>query len=100
MKHALIITAAALIAAACTSLDVGQMQGHGVLPQQSSGGQTFRWAIPADAFDGLVAPDQQEDQRRMMLAQWLGREQACPGGYQVTTRTETMGNIVYEGACA
>mgnify|MGYP000560230302 CR=1 FL=1 len=92
-------TFAMLLMASCAALDPNAARGHGVIGQNPDGSQTFRWAIQSAAFTGLIPADQEEPQRMMMLSQWLGREQACPNGYEITSRTEQMATIVYEGVC-
>lgn len=72
------------------------MQGEGTMIQQPDGRQGFRYAISANAFEGL--PGDPEETRRKMLSQWLGNTQGCPKGYDVK-RTEAGGAVIYEGVC-
>lgn len=78
---------------------LGSMQGSGALIQRPYGKQGFRFAIAANAYDGLIEPGKHEAQRERMMSQWLGARGACPAGYSVGSRTEVQGTIVYEGSC-
>jgi hypothetical protein len=76
------------------------IKGDGSVTQTPDGGRSFRYAIPADGYDGLIAPEQIEHQRTEMLARWVASENACPGAYAISRRYEQAGAIYYEGTCA
>jgi hypothetical protein len=76
------------------------MTGQGSVARTQSGETTFRFAIPANAFDGLIDdPQQVRQQRELMLSQWVGREGICQEGYSVNEQQEVQGIVVYEGRC-
>jgi hypothetical protein len=81
------------------------MAGSGSVTRSPSGKTTFRFAILANAFDGLVDdPSQQREQDRQALGQWVGQQGICPSGYTVNPPTSTEGNmgpiLLYEGQCS
>ena len=69
------------------------------MTQNPDGSRSFRYAIPTDAYDGLIAPEQIEHQRTEMLARWVVSEHACPGAYAISRRYEQAGAIYFEGTC-
>jgi hypothetical protein len=75
------------------------IKGDGSVTQTPDGGRGFRYAIPVDAYDGLIAPEQIEHQRTEMLARWVASENVCPGTYAISRRYEQAGAIYYEGTC-
>jgi hypothetical protein len=75
------------------------VKGDGSVTQNPDGSRGFRYAIPTDAYDGLIAPEQIEHQRTEMLARWIVSENACPGAYAISRRYEQGGAIYFEGTC-
>lgn len=79
------------------SLDM--MQGHGSVSRAPDGSDAFTWVIAANAFDGAIPADQHEEQREYMLRRWIGNQDVCPRGYEITSRSEVNSALVYEGRC-
>lgn len=75
------------------------MRGTGSVSRLPSGETTFRYVIPVNAFDGVIPAERHEEQRRAMLAGWIGREDVCPSSYEVTSRTIAADHVIYEGRC-
>ncbi len=73
------------------------VKGDGSVTQTPDGRRSFRYAIPADAYGRLIAPEQIEHQRTEMLARWVASENACPGAYAISRRYKQAGAIYYEG---
>jgi hypothetical protein len=74
-------------------------KGDGSVTQHPDGSRSFRYSIPTDTYDGLIAPEQIEHQRTEMLARWVASENACTGAYAISRRYEQAGAIFYEGTC-
>jgi hypothetical protein len=86
-------------ALALSAMKSDGVKGGGSVTQYPDGSRSFRYTIPADACDGLIAPEQIEHQRTEMLARWVASENACPGTYAIRGRYEQAGALYYEGTC-
>lgn len=76
------------------------MAGSGAVARSPSGQTTFRFVIQENAYAGLISdPAQQRAQDKQALAQWLGKQGACPSGYTVKPPINSDGMLIYEGAC-
>lgn len=102
--------ALALALAACSPTDLAlmtgdhdamfdMMAGTGAVSRAPDGTDTFRWVVRTDAYDSVAPADDHEAVREQMLAQWLGAQQACPDGYEITSQSEAMDILIYEGRC-
>ena len=66
------------------------MAGTGTVARSPSGQTTFRFALPENAYAGLISdPEQHLAQEQQALAQWIGREAVCPSGYTVNPPIST-----------
>lgn len=103
MKSKLGLLSLALLSG-CMTTDpngyVDLLKGSGSMQTGASGQQSFRYAISANAYRGLL--DDEIDlkaQHTFLIESWLGDNGYCPRGYTITGSSIQEGIYLYTGNC-